>query len=701
MKRGVKKMNQEEKLEFLKKKLEEKKEPLPVSLEKDNVVSMLKSVAVKEKEPARIIPFRRYASAAAVFIIVIAAVLAAAGIITDKPLGKKENATTPASYSQQNDETAETGAASYSEIESYFLKHHKMIADQASENDEEFIGKGSDINSSGSYIAESDAAGVQKYEYGAFGKTNIQTEGVDEADIVKNDGKYIYFVANNKIYIVEAAGLRKLAVIDDIDGEEDGRKRNTINNIYINSDKMIVISYETTFTDIESKYSDGSDSLTSSAGLAFCKRPCDEKTVVYIYDISDRAAPKRIMTHTQDGSCQSSRMVGEVLYTVGIYDVDVSAGRTEDEIRYGCVPEVNGKRISAENIRISSEDNDNSVKSYVVVTAFNTEKAYGSCASFAYLGYCDNIYSTQDTLYIASADYEYDTGEGSQSKTRIVSLSLSEESISFRAEGSANGVIDDQYSMDEYNGYFRIVTTDSVMKKDDFIDVSNIYVFDKDLNTVGKLTDFSKDESVKSARFIGDTAYIVTYEDTDPLFIADLSDPTAPKITGEVKLPGFSSYLHPIGDQYILGVGYGGDDEGADWNCVKITLFDVSDRNAPKVADEVILKNSFSDVNYDPKAFAYYPEKGLVGIPTVVDKVGESCCAYVLLDTNGGRLSKKNTFIHDMTDPDDDDFSEMFRGTYIGNTLFTISEDGVCSFDIESGKKIRSLNINRREERAT
>ena len=282
-----------------------------------------------------------------------------------------------------------------------------------------------------------------------------------------------------------------------------------------------------------------------------------------------------------------------------------------------------------------------------------------------------------------------------------MSLSLSEESISFRAEGSANGVIDDQYSMDEYNGYFRIVTTDSVMKKDDFIDVSNIYVFDKDLNTVGKLTDFSKDESVKSARFIGDTAYIVTYEDTDPLFIADLSDPTAPKITGEVKLPGFSSYLHPIGDQYILGVGYGGDDEGADWNCVKITLFDVSDRNAPKVADEVILKNSFSDVNYDPKAFTYYPEKGLVGIPTVVDKGGESCCAYVLLDTNGGRLSKKNTFIHDMTDPDDDDFSEMFRGTYIGNTLFTISEDGVCSFDIESGKKIRSLNINRREERAT
>ena len=135
------------------------------------------------------------------------------------------------------------------------------------------------------------------------------------------------------------------------------------------------------------------------------------------------------------------------------------------------------------------------------------------------------------------------------------------------------------------------------------------------------LSDIAKDEQIKSVRYMGQYGYVVTFRNTDPLFVIDFSDPTKPEIKGEVKLPGFSEYLHPVGNGMLVGIGYDGDEENANFRSVKISLFDVSDPTKPLEIDNHVIKNASTDVNYDPKAFLYYPEENTIGIPLQYDLV--------------------------------------------------------------------------------
>lgn len=685
--RGVKKMKHEDKLDFISKKLEEKNEPLPVSLEKDNVIEMLKGVETKQKKTAIIIPFKRYASVAAALIVIVSAVVFG-GKLKDKvsvkaDVGEQETvAENVTAFVNAGNQVSDD----YSEIESYFLECHK----KAEENFQSYA-KGADTTGAAIFESSKNAYAMPSNDSKsnaanvAYAETNTQVSGVDEADIIKNDGRYLYFVANNKIYIVDAKNMKQVSVIDRfVNKDEKSTKQTDIQDIYVSGDTLIAIVSEMTFdkNDCITVYND-----VCKTAYGYPYALSKEKTLICTYDISDRTVPKETDTHTQSGSYQTSRMIGGKLYTVSFYGVDVSHDRTENEIKSDCVPRVDGEKIKPADIRIGADGDKD--KSFVVLTAFDTSGKTNN-SSYAYLGYCDELYAAKDNFYIVSTEYGGKKNNYSNT-TNIASFSISGEKIAFKSEGKVSGSVEDQYSMDEYNGYFRIVTTDSVKKKDSFVDVSSLYVLDSGLNTVGKLVDIAKNEGVESVRFMGNSAYIITFENTDPLFTVDLTDPTAPKITGQVELPGFSSYLHPIGDDYILGVGYDGDDDGADYSSVKVTLFNVSDPSSPKVSDEVVIKNADTDVNYNPKAFIYYPEKNLAGIPAIVGGDGDTAYgAYYLIGVKDGKLTEEEKLIHKYSE----DYSSLFRGTYIADTAYTVSGEGVCSFDIDSGKSLNSFKFN-------
>lgn len=685
--RGVKKMKHEDKLDFISKKLEEKNEPLPVSLEKDNVIEMLKGVETEQKKTARIIPFKRYASVAAALIVIVSAVVFG-GKLKDKvsvkaDVGEQETvAENVTAFVNAGNQVSDD----YSEIESYFLECHK----KAEENFQSYA-KGADTTGAAIFESSKNAYAMPSNDSKsnaanvAYAETNTQVSGVDEADIIKNDGRYLYFVANNKIYIVDAKNMKQVSVIDRfVNKDEKSTKQTDIQDIYVSGDTLIAIVSEMTFdkNDCITVYND-----VCKTAYGYPYALSKEKTLICTYDISDRTVPKETDTHTQSGSYQTSRMTDGKIYTVSFYGVDVSHDRTENEIKSDCVPRVDGEKIKPADIRIGADSDKD--KSFVVLTAFDTSVKTNN-SSYAYLGYCDELYAAKDNFYIVSTEYGGKKNNYSNT-TNIASFSISGEKIAFKSEGKVSGSVEDQYSMDEYNGYFRIVTTDSVKKKDSFVDVSSLYVLDSGLNTVGKLVDIAKNEGVESVRFMGNSAYIITFENTDPLFTVDLTDPTAPKITGQVELPGFSSYLHPIGDDYILGVGYDGDDDGADYSSVKVTLFNVSDPSLPKVSDEVVIKNADTDVNYNPKAFIYYPEKNLAGIPAIVCGDGDTAYgAYYLIGVKDGKLTEEEKLVHKYSE----DYSLLFRGTYIADTAYTVSGEGVCSFDIDSGKSLNSFKFN-------
>ena len=202
------------------------------------------------------------------------------------------------------------------------------------------------------------------------------------------------------------------------------------------------------------------------------------------------------------------------------------------------------------------------------------------------------------------------------------------------ASGRINGTIQDQFSLSEHNGNIRVCSTTGQWGRwwmnDPEPMLSHVFVLglnadETEYEVIGKVGDIAPDESIWSARFIGDKAYIVTFRNIDPLWTVDLSEPTNPRIIGELKIPGVSTYIHPVGDTHLLTIGIAGDDEGLDWGVTQISFFDVSDFSNPILESELKLNPapnedngwsySHSEATYEHKAFQYWESDGLLAIP--------------------------------------------------------------------------------------
>lgn len=443
---------------------------------------------------------------------------------------------------------------------------------------------GSSSNSIPNAAPESAGTASDDAEYST---TNTQVQGVDEADIVKTDGKYIYYILHNTIRIVECNADAEMNIVSTIKLTEYIDYDFYPSEMYLHGDTLVVVLRET------SQYQPVT--YNNSYG-AICDCVCyavKTDTVIKCFDISDRANPKESYTHKMTGEYISSRLTDGKLITVAQFSIPYNSVQADDfdgaceVVKDVSVPEYSFgdgemKKIPAERIKVFDEKTPTS---FIVTSILDLNDLSAEPKINALLGGAQEIYCTKDEIFVAENLYSTWTQSGEEVvgdtlgnkyeiATRIHKMDVTDDGVNYIASVTVGGQCINQFSMDKNGDYFRIATNG--MEWNGKKRETMVYVVDKNMKIVGFLGGIAPEEQMKSARFMGDVLYLVTFMQTDPLFVVDLSVPEKPEIRGELKIPGFSTYLHPAGDGLLIGVGEGGTMTGTD-GTAKISLFDVSD----------------------------------------------------------------------------------------------------------------------------
>ena len=438
-----------------------------------------------------------------------------------------------------------------------------------------------------------------------YSPTNIQVAGVDEADSVKTDGKYLYVIANNTVYIMDAgaANPQDAKVIAKIASGDDNAY---LSGIYLSQDgnKLAVLG---------SQYAP----YVTSTKDSFIMPPYwgGSTTFVKVYDIANKANPVLARNFTMSGNYVNSRMIGNYVYDIITESVNVGGNGTFN------LPIVFAG-ADASNIapnKILYVPSSATYYTYTTVVALNIlDDSQAPANTTVMMDGTSEMYVSTNNIYITTP-----TWYGDHENTNIYRISINQTSITAQAKGAVVGNPINQYAMDEFNGYFRIATTiwiqDNATASDGAVfkvtrQVNSIYVLNADLKIVGKLEKFKMDENLYAVRFMGNKCYVVTAKQTDPFFIIDMSNPAAPKVAGQLKIPGYSSYLHPLDENHIIGLG-------KENSTVKLSLFDVSNVNAPTEIAKYMVNASYSDSSalYDPHAFLFDAAKQMLVIPVSIN----------------------------------------------------------------------------------
>ncbi len=557
-----------------------------------------------------------------------------------------------------------------------------------------------------------------------YSGTNIQVAGVDEADTVKTDGSYLYTISNtvpvgifyystlsnaqnqNSVYIVDV-DPQNARVVSKIDLGNDTQP----GGLYLSGDgnRLAVIA---------SKYQFGNSGrlLGGAEPLIMPYYQADVYTYINVYDVSDKAAPVLTRNFTASGSYFNSRMIGDDIYavvsqTAWVYNDVVSVPRVyEGDNAYSASPssiyyaDMNDTSFSFTSFYGLDIANDN-------VAATNMTVLMGGAST---------MYVSADNMYVTYPNWKMDSG----SYTSIYRVAIDGLQLSFEAEGSVPGNTINQYSMDEYAGFFRVATNWYSMEGGQ---VNNVYVLDLALNVTGRLEGLAQNEDLHAVRFMGDKCYLVTYRTTDPLFVIDLSQPSNPTVLGELKIPGYSDYLHPYDDTHLIGLGKDSveteDGNFAWYQGLKLSLFDVGDVNHPVQLANVSIGDRGTDSSAltDPHAFLFDKSKNLLVVPVSLAVVSEQSRqygasaygetvwqgAYVYsLSVDGGfTLQGRITHLDSALLGSDgnlqstaDYYSTMnnwvTRSLYIGNVLYTVSAGEVKLNSLSDLSEIASVSLN-------
>ena len=512
-----------------------------------------------------------------------------------------------------------------------------------------------------------------------YSTTNIQVEGVDEADIVKSDGKYIYVVSGNKVVIIDAYPAEGARILSEIETNESPIE------LFINEDKLVMLGW----------------------------------TFIKVYDVSNRGDPFLTRDVSFDGQYFDSRMVGNHVYVIinspAIYDNKIIL----PQISSNCIT----KTVPATEIYYFENTHDYSY-GFTTIMAINAQDDGADVTSETFLiGLTQNIFVSSNNIYVTYTDYwiyplmerSSETSDPETETTIVHKISISDGTIEYKSEGEVPGQVLNQFSMDEYQGYFRIATTTGWMGQ------NNVYVLDGNLDIVGRLEGLAPGERIYSARFIGSRAYLVTFKQVDPLFVIDLEDPTNPRVLGELKIPGYSDYLHPYDETHLIGVGKEAVDVGsfAWYQGVKIALFDVSDPENPIEISKYIIGDRGTDsyTLQDHKAFLFSRQKSLLVLPILLAKIDEEGYseeippdaygeyvwqgAYVFDISLDDGLVLKGRITHFNNDEDINEWGRYYypydysvqRSLYIDNVLYTISGKLVKMNNLEDLSEISEIEL--------
>lgn len=510
---------------------------------------------------------------------------------------------------------------------------------------------------------------------GEFSETNVQVEGIDEGDIVKTDGKYIYSTNHYEIFITDTAAMK---LVSTITFEEEVYPQ----EIFLQNDKLVAISQ---------MYGNP----TFSEDTREMKAIGNGHVNIKVFDVSDKAKPKQIKEIGVEGHFRTSRLQDSFMYVIANQYPDVwilrEVGSNDDEIiphYYDGDEGIHKQKLN--KIQYVPGSNE---KNYMHLLAIDLESEQMDYNVETILGGGDNFYMSHENLYIAAANYNV---ENDRSNTQLFKYEVDELKMTFHSLGEVEGNIINQFAMDEHEGNFRIATT----VYSDAEPTNSLYILDENMNKIGELSGLAKDERIYSVRYMGDKAYMVTFKEVDPLFVIDTSEPTKPVVLGELKIPGYSSYLHFYDENHLIGFGYDTKlvqgDMGNSFvqnGGMKISLFDVSDFYNPKEKDSVIIGGSgtHSDVLYDHKALFQHRGKHLYGFPiSIYDSQEQFHHKFVL---NGALVYEitpekgivlKTTIKNDGDTEEYEDWEQNIRRLmYIDDSLYTISNKQIKSFNLD------------------
>ena len=485
--------------------------------------------------------------------------------------------------------------------------------------------------------AEADGAGESEGTL-YYSGTNIQVEGVDEGDIVKTDGAYLYILRDYELIIMQVDGSEVTEVshtmvgsVVDNEEQESGAVLNSEKlpmELYILGDRAAVISSNYTYNALPDDTFDAKN-----------------YTSVDIFDLSNREEPVLVTSLGQDGYKVASRMVGDTLFLVtSYYPAEPLEGQEDTFVP--CLYHGDGERTPLDCGSIAMLPNDDTM-TFSVLTSYSIPDA-GVVSSQSILGGGDTVYMNADNLYLCRIVYADTASEPTQEDpytvtshtesvdTVITRYAVSDGKISYGASGSVAGRILNQFALDEKDGKLRVVTTEERSTYRVYEDTSNefenykfdgsqssndLFVLDANLKPIGSVTGIAEGEHVYSVRFQGDYGYLCTYRTTDPIFAVDLSDASAPKVVGEVKLTGYSDYLHVWNDDLLFGLGMETqeitDENGttARLDGMKMVMIDKSDPANLSEAAVMSINADYSEALTNHKAILIDPERNLIAFP--------------------------------------------------------------------------------------
>lgn len=554
-----------------------------------------------------------------------------------------------------------------------------------------------------------------------YSGTNIQVEGVDEADIVKTDGAYIYLVKGQRVIIAQAYPAGEMKIVSDLDFAAE---KFYPQEMYVDDRHLVVIGQTG---------GRGDDMVIMSKRIeADTVRPQiypppyqRDMVKAIIYDISDKNSVKQVRELELDGRYVSSRKIDKALYLVankGFYYYplrempdnkpayrDTAIGQDYVEIDYAAI------KCFPHCVQ----------PNYLIVAGLDLEQPKEKADINTYLGAGENIYASAENLYVAVSNYQ-----DRNNNTKVYKFALRDGKLTYKGSGEVPGRILNQFSMDEYDGHFRIATTKGdTWRTGEDTSKNNIYVLDDALKIKGKVEDIAPGEIIYSARFMGERAYMVTFKTVDPFFVIDLKDPARPEILGALKIPGYSNYLHPYDENHIIGFGKdtielgpkgaaSDADSMAFYLGMKMAVFDVTDVNHPvelfneKIGD----RGTDSELLHNHKALLFAKNKDLLAFPVNVMEVAGS-----KVENTGfpayGEFVFQGAYVYDLdlengfalrgriTHISEEDYKKagnywydsdrnIDRIIYIDDVLYTISGKYIKANRLDNLAEIGALEIN-------
>ena len=530
--------------------------------------------------------------------------------------------------------------------------------------------------------------------------TNTQVDGVDEQDIVETDGDYIYTIRGGELLIIDVRQPEDSNIVSrtQLPGWASG--------MYLDGDRLTVISTVNHWRNWGPILDDTVDSMRFAYPI-WNWRP---ETEVLTFDISDRETPQLLEDTTFSGSVSTSRAVDGRIYLVvnnnlwfgyqdylypptinllpstntvdhplpPIIDWDTTLPQytTKSYDASGQVTETTGLLLDYSTTWAPNDPLKNTSLTSIVMFDIHHGGA-GIDSSTTTFGISGEVYASADALYLAESDWSNQVWTASIHSgpvTNLYKFDLTPEGSTLAATGTVDGTILNQFSMDEHDGYFRIATTSNSWQNDQSCNVFVLQQQEGKLVEVSALTGLSPTERIYAARFIGDHVYLSTFRQIDPLLSIDLSDPLDPFVAGELKVPGYSSYLQQWGDHHLISIGQDADPQTGRVTGLQLSMFDISDSEHPSLVGTYKISttawSSYSQAEWDHLAFSLFDEQGILAIPVSGWSSNSNYTSQLdvfQLDAEDG-FTLLGTVEHD---------SQVQRSLRIGDELFSLSDSSL------------------------